>query len=479
MGISYITSPTSPTSPIDPAGQDRNALPQYGFSTEVSFEKLVDSNPFLFRVHTPRSKPTSRDATESCFIRQMFTESFTSSAFLAASPSSPLPHRSASAGTYADVANHLDWTTRSTSPYVSTSFSFAWAIWEATRRYHHSLKHSVEIAVIDAKAVSGRAVTAVELLRQAGPKERHKDHWKWYRFALESQDVLIWGYIPETAVLASIPLTHILNKLPSYCLLRDAPDAKDSPMSRLGWDYTRKKPSYRQFCQEMADRFLRLNVDRRVRDSTAGAVRLALCLLRPWFHKLVLDDLSSATVSASELAYIIARWPGLWWVREHPEIRDLIRCMIHIVAEEVREARKTQTRTNTNRMEEIVGGLERLVQLHQARALVRRRSSAVSPPAIAEKQRVQGPPQMPASADAVVQTQGEKTAAPQVDEKKVEVVPLMPLSGASDEESKSAHQFHLDALTRVASCFFTGFFLGSLIALCALSHPQPELAYFT
>ena len=43
---------------------------------------------------------------------------------------------------------------------------------------------------------------------------RHQDHWKWYRYALEAQDVLIWGYVPGTAVLASIPLTQILSKLP-------------------------------------------------------------------------------------------------------------------------------------------------------------------------------------------------------------------------------------------------------------------------
>ena len=115
------------------------------------------------------------------------------------------------------------------------------------------------------------------------------DHWKWYRFALEAQDVLVWGYIPGTAVLASVPLSQMFTKLPSYFLLPDAPvspDGKDTPLARLAWDYTRKKPSYRQFCQDMSDRFLRMPVDRRLRDTTAGAVRLALSHLRPWFHRL-------------------------------------------------------------------------------------------------------------------------------------------------------------------------------------------------
>ena len=77
----------------------------------------------------------------------------------------------AAAWTYEDVIQHLDWTQRGQSPYVSTSFSFAWAIWEAIRRYHVNVKHDVEIAVIDARAVADHATTAVELLMKASPKQ--------------------------------------------------------------------------------------------------------------------------------------------------------------------------------------------------------------------------------------------------------------------------------------------------------------------
>ena len=43
-----------------------------------------------------------------------------------------------------------------------------------------------------------------------------KNYWQWYRFALEAQDVLVFGNIPGEAIYASIPLTAILPKLPSY-----------------------------------------------------------------------------------------------------------------------------------------------------------------------------------------------------------------------------------------------------------------------
>ena len=163
------------SSPPSPAQERSEALPQYGFGPELSFEKLIESNPFLFRIHTPRERSPFYDNTEPYFVGQKFNDTFTSSTFqdVSSSSSAASPYRCPSTSTYsyADVTHHLDWTTRSTSPYVSTSFSFAWVVYEATRRYHLGVKHDIEIAVIDAKAVSGRAVTAVELLRQALPKE--------------------------------------------------------------------------------------------------------------------------------------------------------------------------------------------------------------------------------------------------------------------------------------------------------------------
>ena len=195
---------------------------------------------------------------------------------------------------------------------------------------------------------------------------RHKDHWKWYRYASESQDVLVWGYIPGTAVLASIPLTQILPRLPSYFLAPDPSHVKDTPISRVGWAYDQKKYNYRTFCQDMSEHFLRLPIDRRMRDTSAGAVRLAIALLRPWFHRLATEDFATATATACELAQQVARWPGLWWVREHPETRDLIRCLVHIVGEEAREARRTQALADATRMQDIVGGLEHLARSFQS-----------------------------------------------------------------------------------------------------------------
>jgi len=149
---------TSPTSSSD------SSLPQYGFGAEVAFEALIETNPFLFRVYTPKhsastSASTSDDSDSPYFLAQRFEND-------------PMaPSSKPSPATYADVAHHMDWTTKSTSPFISSSFSFAWALWEAVRRYHGNMKHDVEIAVIDARLVVDKAVTAIELLRKGKTKE--------------------------------------------------------------------------------------------------------------------------------------------------------------------------------------------------------------------------------------------------------------------------------------------------------------------
>jgi hypothetical protein len=73
--------------------------------------------------------------------------------------------------TYADVVEYMDWTTRSSSPYISASFSFAWVLWEAMRRYHRGIKHDIEIAVIDGLAVRSRTVLVADLLRKGSKEE--------------------------------------------------------------------------------------------------------------------------------------------------------------------------------------------------------------------------------------------------------------------------------------------------------------------
>ncbi|KAH8102157.1 hypothetical protein BXZ70DRAFT_56869 [Cristinia sonorae] len=497
-GASLDSTPKSPST----------VLPQYGFGPDLIFDNLLEGNPYLFRVHTPRSQSTPNyEGTEPYFVGGKYNDEFLAAAFKSPCPTSAAATNGANR-TYADVTRHMDWTTRGESPYISTSFSFAWAIWEAIRRYHVNVKHNVEIAVIDARAVADRSVTAAELLTKATPKDRHKDHWKWYRFAVEAQDVLVWGHIPTEAVLSSIPLLQILSKLPTYFLYPEVPDAKDTPLSRISWDYTQKKPSFRQFCQSMSDRFLRMPVDKRLRDTTAGSVRLAMCLLRPYVHKHISDDFTNATTHVCELAYVIACWPSHWWAREHSEIRDLIRCVVHIVGEEMREARRVQALSDATRMQEIVGGLEQLAHAYETRARLQQKtlrmlphdhedrseesdgsstaephedtwdSTSTSTLATMEVKGIQTDPiEEDEDEKSMVSSSSSTTTLNDIKPEVAELHSVPPIPSAYPDDIPELYiPTTLETVVRTASCFLTAFCIGSIITLCVLSPHRRELA---
>ncbi|KAF8152999.1 hypothetical protein B0H34DRAFT_800262 [Crassisporium funariophilum] len=338
------------------------SLPQCGFGSEIDFDTLIQSNRFLFRVYTPKEKSPFSDDTDPFFVAPKFDELF------ARSPvdipnvkfSEPL------AGSYADVAKHMEWTTRSTSPYISTSFSFSWSIWEAVRRYHLGVKKDIEIAIIDATALGGRAATAVQLLRKCPSKHRDKQFLKWYRFSQDSQSVLVYGMVPRPAVLASIPLLHILRKMPSYFLHKDQQIISGNPLDQAAWDYSDRKSNFRSFCQDMSTLFFSRPVEVRLRDSTGGAVRLALSFLRPFIHRLVQDDFNLAISYLRTLAISISHWPSQIWIRDHPEVQHIIDSMVLAVAEELRERYRQEQQEEISRLHIVIDGLEHTIRTKNA-----------------------------------------------------------------------------------------------------------------
>ncbi|KAG6885223.1 hypothetical protein C0993_004783 [Termitomyces sp. T159_Od127] len=341
------------------------SLPQYGFSTDVEFDKLVKNNHFLFRVYTPKPSPPSFDYGEPFFVAPKFNKRWNQSPEeIARSPCYDASDRHV--GTYEDVATHMDFSTKSSSPYVSASFSFIWSIWEALRRYHLGVKKDIEIAVIDASAVSQRAVTAVQLLQACSSSSRRAEHWKWYRYAQESQSVLVHGYVSASAVLSSIPLVVLLEKLPSYFIRHDIPESsKGLELASLAWDYTEKKRNFLKFCQEMSNNFLQSSENTRLEDTTAGSVRLAMAFLRPWFHHNVVDDFQAATVTLCALAFNIAQWPGQWWAQEHSELWNLIRAIVVSLAEEVRKAEGVHHSKEVVRLQGVIVELEDVVEKYK------------------------------------------------------------------------------------------------------------------
>jgi len=158
-----------PSNLHDPDAEIR-LLPQCGFGEDIDFNTLIESNHFLFRVYSPKERSPFSDPSDPFFVAPKFDEQFTRSP-VDLPDASTLRFPELMAGSYSEVARHMEWTTRSTSPYISTSFSFSWSIWEAVRRYHFGVKKDVQIAIIDASALEGRAATAVQLLQNSSPDQ--------------------------------------------------------------------------------------------------------------------------------------------------------------------------------------------------------------------------------------------------------------------------------------------------------------------
>ncbi|KAF9260738.1 hypothetical protein L218DRAFT_871726, partial [Marasmius fiardii PR-910] len=349
-------------------------LPQHGFGPDVNFDAISRYHPFLFRVYTPRTLSPLKDDTL-FFVGAQFNAKF--------APETPVLSGMhvedgislLDTATYEDCTTHLDWATRSNSPYISTSFSFAWSLWDAVRRYNNGVKHDVEIAIIDARALVGQAVTAIQLLRKKPAEQQHKLHWRWYRFAQESQSVLVHGFIPRSAVLASIPLLSIIRNLPSYFLKPNVLHPSDHEgLSALAWDFTdSRRCTYRKFCLDLQARFSRLPFHSRVRDLAVGSARLAIAMLHPWFQIMVLDEedsthFESAITRTKELAGLIAHWPEQAGSRDYAEMYGVMKGLITLVAEEVRSTNlrsahfRQLTANEVERLKSVVVDLEEVVR---------------------------------------------------------------------------------------------------------------------
>jgi len=168
--------------------------------------------------------------------------------------------------------------------------------------------------------------------------------------------------VPRTAVLASVPLLQILRKMPSYFLRKDMQLISGNPLDQAAWDYKNRKVHYRQFCQDMSKMFLDRPIDVRLRDSTAGAVRLALSFLRPFFHRVVQDDFDTAISYLRAFAITISGWPGDWWVRDHPEVQQIVESMVLALGEELREKYASQQKEEITRLHVVIDGLEQTIR---------------------------------------------------------------------------------------------------------------------
>lgn len=339
---------------------------------------------------------------------------------------------------------------------------------------------------------------------------------------MESQDVLVHGAIPAPAVLASVPLLSLIDKLPSYFLRQDSDPKSSLPsLDSLSWDTMERKPSFRQFCQDMSDQFLRLSAEHRLRDATVGSVRLTMAFLRPWFHKVVVKDFSGATDTACTLAFMIAQWPAQWWARDHLEMWTVIRSLVQAVAEEVREKQKVDLNEEVCRLRDVVTDLERVVDDYEEAEVISNVNPAkedddlredyvmlptppLSPPPSTRPTVVECIYPAPIHPTAAVSTSTQDVTsvarpAEGSDNSRPTTVILSPtiiIHQQQQQEQRSPAETHSDSpspehgaakprkdrshsFIETASCIITGVLVGAFITLCIINAHRRTLIYVT
>jgi len=200
---------------------DRRTLRRFGFGENQTFASLVEDNRYLYRVYDAqtemllvpgrgfvadryRNYPIELDVERQCLLH---------------SPNLGI-----------DAVQHVDNEKgkKPKTPFISTTFSLTWAIFEANRRATNTPpKERVMIAVIDGQRLLQYAKTALELLKMypEGANSMLK------QFANASQEVLVYAYIPEEAILATVPWEQVFAVLPSnecqesfHCIHRSLPN---------------------------------------------------------------------------------------------------------------------------------------------------------------------------------------------------------------------------------------------------------------
>ncbi|KAJ7698894.1 hypothetical protein B0H17DRAFT_1328363 [Mycena rosella] len=110
----------------------------------------------------------------------------------------------------AHITQWKDGTAPLRSPFISASFSIAYALFEAHRWNTHHKCTDTQISIIDTAQLTSDAWLATELV---GACAAHTA----FNFACWAEEVLVYQHIPFGAVVATAPLPAFLDALPRWC----------------------------------------------------------------------------------------------------------------------------------------------------------------------------------------------------------------------------------------------------------------------
>ncbi|KAJ7815084.1 hypothetical protein B0H14DRAFT_3476491 [Mycena olivaceomarginata] len=325
--------------------------------------------------------------------------------------------------------------------------------------------------------------------------ERHTSHEKWYRAAYASQNVLVYGAIPDHAVLASVPLVRVLNNLPSYCLRPRPPAESKTPppaaIKRVSWTYLGTDANYHHFSGEKSGIFLRA--------APEDAVRLALTLLGVWFVWMLhfcpppqnepnIFRIAAVT-KVRELARAAALWPapetrlekgdretrldvgdtpamrGLW----DREVAQLVGELARLIAEETHRIPGGRTETAA-----AVPDSESDSDSDSESNFTKRNYLSMPPPTPSphgpgarSEPKIEHEPEPEHGAGRCVETSDVQLAATAADE-----IPRA-LVSAPPEVLSARREHH--SISETASALLTGFFFGALLVAALSAQRRPAL----
>ena len=228
VGVGLIGTRTSPTLP-SPVNRSMNRRPPSStarhFWNVPNSKKAYDSvtdlalyNPLLFRVSHRNSGSFYFEGEGVVANGHYSVDAVTGELRLNATIDELCKRPSGAVPVPADkLVEHVLYSKTERTNFVSTTFSFTWALFFAEMNANNWKEEDVELLVIDTFAVAARAWVAHEQLSRICPDWwSNASHKKILNATYSAQEVIVPDCIPESAIISRVPWAHLKTKLPSW-----------------------------------------------------------------------------------------------------------------------------------------------------------------------------------------------------------------------------------------------------------------------
>lgn len=312
----------------DIPASESSSFEGFALSDKSSLVSLArDGHAFLFRVHSASSG--SPLIPEHGFVAPLFQSK---------DPGVEELRRTARNNVVNEAIRHVfAWEfVRHSTPFISASLSFGRALWNACYRRHRRQRHPheayepiyISVILLSQVIAHSYAETAPRVLRrreedngypyqpigtmvkQLGLYEppRLREYEDAVRFSSIAHEVLVWGRVPASSIVATINLEDLLPILPLRFRILDLSNdsAHSNPSSPLPFDVHdiwSLRNTYPRMCREAIASEISLE------EIAETSLVIARTILLPWLGANLERDPYRTARTLEVLALHIARWP--------------------------------------------------------------------------------------------------------------------------------------------------------------------------